>query len=416
VTVTVVDVGGARRSATTVAALAFAYPTNATLQFSAPLPETAQGTISSAVTVLLVDGAGQPFPAGRSGMVVPLVTTSSTASFWSAAGSAPATTITIPEGQSSALFRYADPVDGASVVTAVGVPGVASAASPMTIYPAPFSELALTSNATSPTVGIPVAVNVEKIGPDGSDLGPTSAATLTITPEGSCTASAACTAFRPGIHTVTASDGASFGRMAVSYVPPGQLAGSAMTLTGVEGLSLNRRVATFIDGDGSPSVASFAATVDWGDGSMSPATVRQTTAGFAINGTHTYLEEGLYVVTAALNDVDGDSIQLVTTATISDATLTSTALGLPATGLAQSGVVSRFTDADPFGSVDDYTASISWGDGTVDTGVATVDPGGGFAVSGAHLYPRRGTYRLTVSVRDIGGARRSATVLSTVAG
>jgi hypothetical protein len=76
------------------------------------------------------------------------------------------------------------------------------------------------------------------------------------------------------------------------------------------------------------------------------------------------------------------------------------------------GVVANCTDADPAGLAIDYTATISWGDGTASAGTISVS-GGGFAVSGSHHYSRD-TERAIVRVRitDAGGSTVTATTIA----
>jgi hypothetical protein len=50
------------------------------------------------------------------------------------------------------------------------------------------------------------------------------------------------------------------------------------------------------------------------------------------------------------------------------------------------GVVASFTDANPFGSTSDFTATIAWGDGHSGTGRVTGDRRGGFPVQGTYTY------------------------------
>jgi streptogramin lyase len=97
--------------------------------------------------------------------------------------------------------------------------------------------------------------------------------------------------------------------------------------------------------------------------------------------------------------------------------------------------VASFTDADPNGQVSDYSVVIDWGDGTMSAGgvtpnAADIDSGvppeaaanitpninGGFDVTGTHTYTTTGTFTITTSIRDIGGASISGTALALVTG
>ena len=54
-------------------------------------------------------------------------------------------------------------------------------------------------------------------------------------------------------------------------------------------------VATFTDANPNATVSDFTATITWGDGSTSAGTVVATGNGFAVNGAHTYADEGSYL-------------------------------------------------------------------------------------------------------------------------
>ncbi|HEX7446380.1 MAG TPA: PKD domain-containing protein, partial [Pirellulales bacterium] len=85
-------------------------------------------------------------------------------------------------------------------------------------------------------------------------------------------------------------------------------------------------------------------------------------------------------------------------------------------------VVASFTDADPNGTVSDYTATIDWGDGATTTGgiTTTLPPSAGqaaagtFYVTGGHTYVEDGAYTITVKIADAGGATATATSSVTV--
>ena len=134
-----------------------------------------------------------------------------------------------------------------------------------------------------------------------------------------------------------------------------------------------------------------------------------------MSGSHDYAEEGTYTVTVTW-DLDcppnphSASFQL----RVPDAALTSTANALTANaGVPFSGPVATFTDADPGGTVSDYAATITWGDGSMTPG--SVSPGsGGFVVSGAHTYGSGGSYPTMVSISDVGGANTVAQSTATV--
>src|SRR5260221_14631462 len=94
-----------------------------------------------------------------------------------------------------------------------------------------------------------------------------------------------------------------------------------------------------------------------------------------------------------------------TTANIADAALSASANNISATEGASTGTltVAHFTDADPAGTLTDYTATITWGDGTTSAGTIVTNAGGGFDVQGSHTYAEEGTFNaMNVTVNDAG--------------
>jgi hypothetical protein len=151
----------------------------------------------------------------------------------------------------------------------------------------------------------------------------------------------------------------------------------------------------------------------WGDGTDNLANLNNYAEDyFATYNTHTYAEEGSYTTTWYGYDNWGAFASGNGSSTVSDAALK--ALGKTlygAVGVATgSAGVGAFTDADPGGTVSDYTASINWGDGTTTTGTVAVGTGN-FKVSGSHTYAATGSYAIKTTVKDAGGA--TTTIKST---
>jgi len=72
-----------------------------------------------------------------------------------------------------------------------------------------------------------------------------------------------------------------------------------------------------------------------------------------------------------------------------------------------------FTDDDPAGNLSQYSGTIAWGDGST-TSIpkklfAKIPPllGGGFAAGSLHTYAQPGSYVVTVTINDVGGASDS---------
>ena len=78
-------------------------------------------------------------------------------------------------------------------------------------------------------------------------------------------------------------------------------------------------------------------------------------------------------------------------------------------------VVATFTDADPHGSIGDFSALIDWGDGQASAGAIAALLGGGFQVFGTHTYANPGTLPVRVDIADIGGSTATANSTAQVA-
>ncbi len=184
-----------------------------------------------------------------------------------------------------------------------------------------------------------------------------------------------------------------------------------LTIQATEGSQFSGQVAI------SPSCGIFSEptpTIEWGDGGTSEGTLDEA----GVNGTHTYAEEGTYTGTVTYsNDCDhGTPIKVAFLAKVADAPLSATGVPVSATAGAQfSATVATFTDADPAGTASDYTATISWGDGTTSAGTVGAAGGGGFAVTSSHTYASGGAYQTSVTITDVGGATATATSTASVA-
>jgi hypothetical protein len=187
-------------------------------------------------------------------------------------------------------------------------------------------------------------------------------------------------------------------------------------------------VGTFADADPNGTPGDYTTVIYWGDNTSSPASaITQSGSTFSVHGSHTYAEEGTYHPCAVVTDDEGNpnlptgrstvttSKTLVTT-TVADAPLSAAGTAVtPLTGTAFTGVVASFTDADPGGTVPDYTASIAWGDGHTSTG--TIAAGGsGFTVTGTNTYTADGVYAITVTIKDAGGSSTTASGTAYVGG
>ncbi|HEY1591106.1 MAG TPA: hypothetical protein VGF81_04890 [Solirubrobacteraceae bacterium] len=206
-----------------------------------------------------------------------------------------------------------------------------------------------------------------------------------------------------------------------TWVAEQPITASGTPVSATEGQAFSGNVATFTDPDTSATASEYSATIDWGDGTTSTGTISGSGGSFTVAGSHTYAEEGSYTIKTTITDVDfaSNTATASSTATVADAALHATGTTITRVqgaveGHSMTPVVATFTDADPAGTVSDYTATINWGDGSTTAGKIAAS-GKAFSVSGPHDYAEEGTYKVTVTIKDVGGATTSATSTVNVA-
>jgi len=220
-------------------------------------------------------------------------------------------------------------------------------------------------------------------------------------------------------------------------VTPGTGTGS---ITAVNGTSFTNRVstpfngqvATFKDADATATAATFAAVIDWGDGTTSDGTITAdptVTGQFDVAGMHTYATTGTGTGTPGGNGITQGTFPVSISITATDAmtstgsaTTTATVVSdfpITATGVRVVGVqggpinakVATFTDPDTSVQTADFAAVIDWGDGTTSAGTVQGQAGsaGQFDVIGAHTYAQAGTDTILVTITHTnGGATATA--------
>jgi ABC-type transporter MlaC component len=198
---------------------------------------------------------------------------------------------------------------------------------------------------------------------------------------------------------------------AVADAPLGA-AGAAQTYSATEGAGTGPSVvAQFTDPGTDGTAADYAATIAWGDGSSSAGTVSLVSGTtFQVAGPHAYAEEGSFPVSVTITDAGGAPQLVVGTATFRVADAPLSAAGGPQTFAATEGagsgprVLAQFTDPGTDGTAADYTATITWGDGTTSAGAVSLVSGTTFQVVGSHAYAEEGRFPVSVTVTDAGGA------------
>ncbi len=224
--------------------------------------------------------------------------------------------------------------------------------------------------------------------------------------------------------TVKSTAGVTATLNATATIADAPLLATTQPIVAVEGQNSNLLVATFIDSNPLGVPSDFTVSINWGDGTTSAGVVTASGgstvlgAAFKVTGTHTYAEEGQYVVTTTINDLGGSTASATSIATVVDAPLVGQ--GVPITGKERvplSNVpVATFTDSggpeDPL----NYVATIDWGDGKpTTTGTIVLGSDGvTFTVLGSHTYESPGVYNVNVVVTDDGGARLHVVTTATI--
>jgi hypothetical protein len=177
-----------------------------------------------------------------------------------------------------------------------------------------------------------------------------------------------------------------------------------------EGVPFSGVVASFAYPDPAATPADFAATIVWGDGTITPGKLAREAAGdFTVTGQHTYARGGQsYPVSVAILDPDSRTIIASVAANVAAAPLVAADAPVAAAeGAAVPGgsTVASFTDAggvDPFSA---YAATVAWGDGAT-AGATVLSTGFGFEVVTAapHTYADEGSYTLIVTITEVNSA------------
>ncbi|UCD92440.1 MAG: PKD domain-containing protein [Methanobacteriota archaeon] len=134
-----------------------------------------------------------------------------------------------------------------------------------------------------------------------------------------------------------------------------------------------------------------------------------------VSPTHTYGDNGIYIVTLQVKDTWGNSDTDTMTVTVRNVAPSLTAESNKAVLEGSSvAVAATFSDA---GWLDTHTADIDWGEGTISSGVVieeNVKPDATGSVSGSHIYGDNGVFTVTIRLCDDDGACVSDTLTVTV--
>ena len=221
---------------------------------------------------------------------------------------------------------------------------------------------------------------------DWGDGSPNSLAAFGGPPTGQFFATGSHTYAKPGVYTVTTDvkdvGGSEVTLISTYTITDLPVTGAVKSFTAVEVRNTGTIVlATFEDPNTLATASSVTATLPiggWGDTTPgAPVTLAVQQIGldpatgdpiFEVLGSHTYTEEGTYTVNISVTTSGGVTTPLTAgTATVIDAKLTGSS-GTEITGVegTSTGTVllGTFVDANQGATVADYSAIISWGDGT----------------------------------------------------
>jgi PKD repeat protein len=169
------------------------------------------------------------------------------------------------------------------------------------------------------------------------------------------------------------------------------------------------------------------ATIDWGDGTEESGSVNQSTD--TVSGSHAYADNGIFTVTVTVTveDNDGASNSDSIKVTVGNVVPTVTASGQQPLNegdfINLSGTYSDpGFDSATAGTLEDFTATIDWGDGTsepVSTITLTEISGGSGTlttgtVQASHAYADDDVYTVTLTVCDDNNGCGSSTLQVTV--
>ena len=182
-------------------------------------------------------------------------------------------------------------------------------------------------------------------------------------------------------------------------------------------------VATFTDPD-LQSSSTYTATIRWGDGTSSAGKIKYLAdlLAYDVIGSHTYKHCGTFTITVTVVDSNGGTARDSVTEKCNDAPGTAYNGG---TGAAPAGrkvtwILSSMVDSNPYASSSDWSATITWGDGTPATKAQIKDNYSGsgwpgdFVAVGTHTFTKPGFYTMHVMWKSDCGLSVTTTVTARI--
>jgi Ca2+-binding RTX toxin-like protein len=201
-------------------------------------------------------------------------------------------------------------------------------------------------------------------------------------------------------------------------VAPTVEAGSDQTVD--EGLEVSLDPATFKD---LGTLDTHTATIDWGDG-MAPEAGVVTESSFGppgftdgadgtVSGSHVYGDNGLYTVMVTVTDDEGASASDTFEVTVNNVAPTITLFAIDPPLAAEGEPITLSCAFEDPGTLDEWTATIDWGDGTIEelTGIEASD-----SFVAEHAYTVGGLFDVAITVADDDGGTCSESAIAMVTG
>ena len=154
--------------------------------------------------------------------------------------------------------------------------------------------------------------------------------------------------------------------------------------------------------------SALSATVDWGDGTTSPAqNITLNDEGeYIVTGSHQYATSGVFTIKVTISDGFGGTGSATTQVQVLNVPFSGSAMAIvanPSLPLhnVQLATFGHSGAAEPLGNLQ---AMVNWGDGTSAPAASiALDSAGNYVVSGIHTYTTGGVFKIAVTLSDLAG-------------
>jgi hypothetical protein len=191
-------------------------------------------------------------------------------------------------------------------------------------------------------------------------------------------------------------------------------------ITPTEGTGWTGQIAQFTTSNAAATASQFSATITWEDNTTTTGTILPDSAGgFDVEASHTFANAGYAPISVSITGPNSTAATVSGFEKVSSATVAVSSQSLatnPVEGVAYTGTVATFTDSNTLASPGEFTAKVSWPDGSTSAGtVAAGASPGSFVITSPHVFSHGGSYPLHVTVTTASGASVSATETAYIA-